>query len=169
MREHLKKRDEIRSITEGILKTYGTLDPKLQHLELNPLPDKTSVINILDAILEVIYPGYFGAKHLEQSNIEYHLGDLLDSIYSRLCEEIYRSVRPECAHEDDPCKHCYEIAEDQTVALLHGIPALRRQLAEDVQASYDGDPAAKSTDEVIFRLPCDLCDQRVSHRSRTQQ
>ena len=165
MREHLKKRGEIRSITEGILKTYGTLDPKLQHLEVNPLPDKHSVINILDDILEVIYPGYFGAKHLEESNIEYHLGDLLDSIYSRLCEEIYRSVRPECAHEDDPCKHCYEIAEDQTLALLHGIPALRRQLAEDVQAGYDGDPAAKSPDEVIFAYPAiyTISVYRIAH------
>ncbi|MDP7399600.1 MAG: hypothetical protein QF541_22215, partial [Lentisphaeria bacterium] len=94
MREHLKKRDEIRGITKDVLQTYGKLDPKLQHLDVNPLPDKNSVISILDDLLEVIYPGYFGAKHLEESNIEYHLGDLLDSIYSRLCEEIYRSVRP---------------------------------------------------------------------------
>ena len=139
MREHLKKRDEIRGITKDVLQTYGKLDPKLQHLDVNPLPDKNSVISILDDLLEVIYPGYFG--------------DLLDSIYSRLCEEIYRSVRPDCAHLDNPCKHCYEISEDQTLALLRGIPALRRQLAEDVQAGYDGDPAAKSTDEVIFAYP----------------
>jgi serine O-acetyltransferase len=127
MREHLKKRDEIRGITKGVLQTYGKLDPKLQHLDVNPLPDKNSVINIL--------------------------GDLLDSIYFRLCEEIYHSVRPDCAHLDNPCKHCDEISEDQTLALLRGIPALRRQLAEDVQAGYDGDPAAKSTDEVIFAYP----------------
>ena len=165
MREHLKRRDEIRHIAEAILKTYGTLDPKLQHLDVTPLPDKDSVIQILDDILEVIYPGYYGRKHLEPSNIDFHIGDLLDSIYSRLTEEIYRSVRPACDLSRDLCLHCHSIAEDQSLDLLQRIPELRRQLSEDVQAAYDGDPAAKSTDEVIFAYPAiyTISVYRVAH------
>ena len=165
MREHLKKRGEIRSIARAILDTYGTLAPKLQHLDVAPLPDKSSIIQILDDILEVIYPGYHGEKHLEESNVDYHIGDLLDSIYSRLTEEIYRSVRPACELTGNLCAHCYSIAEDQALDLLHRIPDLRRQLAEDVQAAYDGDPAAKSTNEVIFAYPAiyAISVYRVSH------
>jgi serine O-acetyltransferase len=153
MRGRLRERDEIRNIARAVLDTYGKLNPKLQHIEPTPLPDKGSIFAIVEDLLEVVYPGYYGAKHLEPSNIDYHIGDLLDSIYSRLSQEIYRSVRPECERPDDPCNHCHEVAEDQALALLTRIPDLRRQLSEDVQAGYDGDPAAKSTDEIIFAYP----------------
>ena len=168
MREHLRKRDEIRGITRAVLDTYGKLSPKLQHLDVTPLPDKSQVIEILDQILEVIYPGYFGGKHVEESNIDYHIGDLLDSIYSRLTKEVYRSVRPACDLAEDFCTHCHSIAEDQALDLLHRLPDLRRRLADDVQAAFDGDPAAKSTDEVIFAYPAiyAISVYRIAHELR---
>ena len=101
MHEHLKKRDQVREITREVMQTFGTLQPKLEHFATTPLPDKASVIQILDDLLEVIYPGYFGRKYVESSNIEYYIGDLLDSIYARLTQEIYRSVRPECESASD--------------------------------------------------------------------
>ena len=148
-----------------MLQTSGRLEPKLQHLAVTPLPNRASVIQILDDILEVIYPGYFGSKRLEESNIEYHVGDLMDSIYTRLTEEIYRSVRPECDLSEEICAHCYEIAEDQSLALLHRMPELRSRLSEDVQAAYEGDPAAKGTDEVIFAYPAiyTISVYRIAH------
>jgi serine O-acetyltransferase len=153
MREQLQKRDEIRDIRRAVLDTYGQLTPKLQHLDPTPLPDKTSIILIVDELLEIIYPGYFGSKDLEAANIDAHIGDLLDSVFSRLTEEIYRSVRPDCDQPGEPCDHCSTVAEDQALDLLGRIPDLRRRLADDVQAGYDGDPAAKGTDEVIFAYP----------------
>jgi serine O-acetyltransferase len=153
MHEHLKKRDQVRSITREVLGTFGNLQPKLEHLAATPLPVKASIIQILDDLLEVIYPGYFGRKYVESSNIEYHIGDLIDSIYSRLTQEIYRSVRPECQNKTDACDHCDGIAEEQALAFLRKMPGLRSRLSEDVQAAYDGDPAAKSIDEVIFSYP----------------
>src|SRR6185436_6806224 len=110
-------------------------------------------IVILDDLLEVIYPGYFGRKHVDRSNIEYYVGDLLDSIHSRLTQEIYRSVRPACESSNDACDHCQGIAEEQSVEFLRKLVELRRRLANDVQAGFEGDPAAKSIDEVIFAYP----------------
>jgi serine O-acetyltransferase len=153
MHEHLKKRDQVRGITRDVLRTFGSLHPKLEHLAATPLPAKTAVIEILDDLLEVIYPGYFGRKYVESANIEYHIGDLIDSIYARLTQEIYRSVRPECQNKSDTCDHCDGIAEEQALVFLRKMPELRSRLSEDVQAAYDGDPAAKSIDEVIFSYP----------------
>jgi serine O-acetyltransferase len=155
MHEHLKKRDQVRTITRDLIETFGTLQPKLEHLATTPLPDRASVIKILDDLLEVIYPGYFGRKYVESANIEYYVGDLLDSIYTRMTEEIYRSIRPECANAKamDTCEHCYSIAEEQTLLFLRAVPHLRSRLSDDVQAAFDGDPAAKSIDEVIFAYP----------------
>src|SRR3990172_525296 len=87
-RRQMKKRDEIRNIARDVLQTFGHVKTKLEHLAATPLPDKASVIQILDNLLEVIYPGYFGRKDVDSSNIEYHIGDLTDSIYSSLTLEI---------------------------------------------------------------------------------
>src|SRR5437773_6975326 len=153
MHEHLKKRDQIREITTEVMQTFGALQPKLEHFATTTLPDKASVIKILDDLLEVIYPGYSGRKYVESANIEYYVGDLLDSIYARLTQEIYRSVRPECENTTDVCDHCHGIAEDQSLLFLRKLVDLRCRLSGDVQAAFDGDPAAKSIDEVIFAYP----------------
>ncbi len=156
MHEHLKKRDQVREVTRDLIQTFGSLQPKLEHFAATPLPDRASVIRILDDLLEVIYPGYFGRKYVERANIEYYVGDLLDSIYARLTEEIYRSIRPECtgsSQATDMCEHCHAIAEEQALIFLRALPHLRSRLSEDVQAAFEGDPAAKSIDEVIFAYP----------------
>ena len=165
MQEHLKRRDEIPKITREVLATFGKLEPRLEHLAVTPLPDKTSVIQILDDLLAVIYPGYFGRKYVEKSNVEYHIGDLIDSIHSRMTREIYRSIRNQCSRPDDICAHCQEIAEDHSIAFLKKLPDLREMLSADVQAGFDGDPAAKSFEEVIFAYPAILAITvyRLSH------
>src|SRR6266436_2940435 len=114
MHEHLKKRDQIREITTEVMRTFGALQPKLEHFATTPLPDKASVIKILDDLLEVTYPGYFGRKYVESSNIEYYVGDLLDSIYARLTQAIYAITIFRLAHELN----------------LQGIPLLPRIMTE---------------------------------------
>jgi serine O-acetyltransferase len=153
MHEHLKKRDQVRDVTRELMQTFGSLQPKLEHFATTPLPDKASVITILDDLLEVIYPGYFGRKYVESSNIEYYVGDLLDSIYTRLTQEMYRSVRPTCHQPTDACDHCHTAAEEQSLLFLRKLVDLRFRLSDDVQAAFDGDPAATSIDEVIFAYP----------------
>jgi len=170
VQEHLKKRDQISSITREVLKTFGKLQPKLEHLAPSPLPDKSSVIQIVDDLLEVIYPGYFGRKYVEIANIEYHIGDLIDSIYARLTVEVYRSVRPSCDRSAEFCSHCHDRGEDEALALLRKLPDLRARLSVDAQAAFDGDPAAKSVDEVLFAYPAivAITIYRIAHELHLQ-
>ena len=165
MQKHLNRREQIGEITRAVIETYGQLAPKLEHLDPTPLPNKSSVIQIIDDILEIIYPGYFGTKHIVKSDVRKHVSDLIDSVYKRLTEEIYRSIRPECDQSTERCTHCHERAENKSIELLGRIPDLRQQLSEDVQAGYDGDPAAKSNDEVIFSYPAiyTISIYRVAH------
>jgi serine O-acetyltransferase len=165
-----KKRDLIRSVTRELLETFGRLQPKMEHLGATPLPSKASVIQIIEDLLDVIYPGYFGRKYTESSNIEYHIGDLIDSVYSRLAEEIYRVVRNQCDIPAENCNHCRDIAEEQAILLLRKLPGLRLGLSHDVQAAYEGDPAAKSFDEVIFAYPAILAitTYRIAHELNIQ-
>ncbi|HLQ77186.1 MAG TPA: serine O-acetyltransferase EpsC [Terriglobia bacterium] len=170
MPEYPDNRAAVSAVTRELLRTFGKLEPKLEHLSPTPLPDKALIIQLLDDFLEVIYPGYFGRKFIEMSHIEIHLSDLMISIYERLTVEIYRSVRPECSEPAVICAHCQGNAEQQSLKLMQKLPDLRARLSVDVQAAYDGDPAAKGFDEVIFAYPAIVAITifRIAHELHAQ-
>lgn len=166
----MKNQSAVSAVAQELLQTFGKLQPRLEHFAPTPLPDKALIIQLLDDFLEVIYPGYFGRKFVELSHIEEHIVALTNSIYERLTVEIYRSVRPDCSEPAVVCEHCEDIAAEQALTLLRKLPALRAQLSVDVQAAYDGDPAAKSIDEVIFAYPAivTITIFRIAHELHLQ-
>src|SRR5436309_13729020 len=101
MHEHLRKRDQVREITREVLQTFGSHQPKLEHLATTPLPDKSSIMQIVGDLAEVTYLRSCGRTDVEITNIEYHISDLIDSLYVRLTHEIYPSARLECDKQQD--------------------------------------------------------------------
>jgi serine O-acetyltransferase len=116
------------------------------------------MVQIIEILQEVIFPGYFGKKGLDSHSIKYHVGDSLETAYELLVVEIYRGIRHSCQLSqtvcESVCAHCEEIAENQTIQFLEKIPDLRHALATDVRAAFEGDPASRGYDEVIFSYPC---------------
>ena len=82
----------------------------------------------------------------------YHVGDLIDSLHDRLTQQIARALRHDCKAQDLETDFEAE-AQEIAIRFLEQIPELRRMLADDAQAAYDGDPAAKSLDEIVFCYP----------------
>jgi serine O-acetyltransferase len=130
----------------------------LHHLEPTALPSRHNMVQIIEILQEVIFPGYFGKKGLDSHSIKYHVGDSLETAYELLVVEIYRGIRHSCQLSqtvcESVCAHCEEIAENQTIQFLEKIPDLRHALATDVRAAFEGDPASRGYDEVIFSYPC---------------
>jgi serine O-acetyltransferase len=90
----------------------------------------------------------------------YHVGDLIDRLHDRLTTQIGRALRHEAGASDPASVADCESIQDyealgqaKTLLFLERIPELRSRLATDVRAAYDGDPACKSLDEVIFCYP----------------
>jgi len=107
---------------------------------------------------DILYPGFRRREGLHIGNVTYHVGNLIDSLHDRLMTQIGRALqhedrvrqqRSECENQID-----YE-AKGQAIAIkfLQCIPPLRRVLATDVDAAFDGDPAVSSRDEIIFCYP----------------
>jgi len=146
-------RDEgIPKIIDDIVATYDSLSGT-NHLSHRPLPSHTAVREAIEGLKEVLYPGYFGRRHLNRANIRFHIGDRIWQIHRMLTEQVYLSVLHECKLTQAECGHCESLAEETTLEFLRRIPAVRAMLAEDVQAAFDGDPAARSLDEIIFSYP----------------
>jgi serine O-acetyltransferase len=168
--ERLKLKYKLPEITQKIVETYGQGQVPLQHLGNTALPSRESIDQILEILQEIIFPGYFGKKGLDSHSIQYHVGDSLETVYEMLFREIYRGIRHGCQLSESICSHCEDIAESQAIAFLERIPNLRYDLATDVQAAYDGDPAAKGYDEIIFSYPCifTIMVYRIAHELHVQ-
>jgi serine O-acetyltransferase len=150
-------KEELPELTEEIVATYTAKDA-MNHLGHCALPSYTGVVEILQDLKDILYPGYRRKVGLHSGNIRYHVGGLIDSLHDQLTTEIARALRHEhrvhLKHQDCESDIDFE-AKGQAMAIevLKRIPGLRRTLATDVQSAYDGDPACQTTDEVVFCYP----------------
>jgi len=124
-----------------------------RHVDYEPIPSKDSVLNITEKLMEIIYPGYFNPEKLDPVNLNYHIGQGVTQLYMLLSEQVINSIRHDCMRYNLTCRECIDSGYDITLKVMEAIPALRDILATDVQAAYDGDPAARSYDEIIFSYP----------------
>ena len=123
------------------------------HIDYEPIPSKEGVIDILNRLREILFPGYFSRGKVDPVNLKYTLGQSAASLFDMLSEQICHSIRHDCLRYDQPCSECDEQGYQLALKFLESIPALRKALAADVRATYHGDPAAQSYDEVIFSYP----------------
>jgi len=143
---------EIPAIIDRIVETYEAIS-RINHLGRRALPSREAVADILAGLKEILFPGYVGRRDFTRENIRYHIGDRIWQVHRLLLEQVYLSLIHGCRHTDGQCATCDEVASGLAVEFLRRIPRLRAFLEDDVQALYDGDPAAKSLEEVIFSYP----------------
>jgi len=152
-------------LVDEIMEDYKRHD-KIGRLEGKDLPSKQVVIEVLEDLLAVIFPGYLGKEDVDRSNVRYFTGSTLHSIYLRLTGEVDKSLKYVCRKvRECPEDVCRRRAEQVVKDLLEKIPEIRALLSGDIQAAYDRDPAAKSTDEVVLSYPCVLAiaTYRIAH------
>jgi serine O-acetyltransferase len=154
MASDFRLKDQLPQITDRIVRTYDDLG-KINHLDHCPLPNYEEVVAALEDLTELIYPGYRRREGLHRGNISYYVGDLVDRLHDRLTNQIGRALRHEAGATStcDDQQDFEALGQAKTLQFLDELPALRRVLATDVQAAYDGDPACKNLDEVIFCYP----------------
>jgi len=123
------------------------------HIGPEPIPSRDSVIDIVKRVCRILYPGYFVHSRLEEFNLSYYLGQEATGLFEVLAEQVSVALRHDCIRHNLPCIRCEEGGQEITVDFMSKLAGLRAILATDVRAAYDGDPAAKSYDEVIFSYP----------------
>lgn len=115
-----------------------------------PPPSRDMVVDIVDRLRSVLFPGYFGPPELATENMAFYMGSTLDGIQRDLKEQIKRGFCFAC-REYDP--QCDARATAATREFLSRLPAVRQLLQTDIIAAYEGDPAATCPDEAIFCYP----------------
>ncbi len=115
------------------------------------LPNREVIIQILTDIKRVIFPGYFDGEDVPSASAEYYAGHLLTKIYQKLKPEIAIAFR--MSEKDCKTEEAEKRAESICAKLISEIPEIRRLLMRDVDAGFNGDPAAQSKDEIIVSYP----------------
>lgn len=158
MATDLRRKEELGELTQRIIDTFPQIG-KIHHLGHCPLPSYDAVIDIAQDLKEVIFPGYRRRQNLHFGNVLYHIGDLIDSLHDKLTQQIARALRhdqtvrtqAECVAGADV--DFESLGQTKALQFLDRLPRIRQLLAFDVQAAYEGDPAARDQDEIIFCYP----------------
>ncbi|MFH0982513.1 MAG: serine O-acetyltransferase EpsC [Planctomycetota bacterium] len=147
--------DKLAGLVERVIASYQAHE-LTQHIERAYLPSRSRVMELAERLLELVYPGFRGRQNLTQHNVEYHVGELLPIIGELAFTQICRALcYVEASEHPDQVgtRTCTDHAQRLTEEFLARLPAVREMLAGDVQAAFDGDPAAMNTDEVILAYP----------------
>ena len=116
-------------------------------------PDKEIIVDIIYKLLKVVYPGYYFDKSFKSYNIEHYISALLEDVAFHLTRQIAIALRFSQTYENTSKNERRERAQEITADFLRRIPGVRAFLDLDLQAAYDGDPAAYSIDEVVLAYP----------------
>ena len=139
--------NQIESLVDSILLDYQN-HRDIDKLDLKRHPDKDVVIDMIAKLLRIVYPGYFRDKNYRIYNAKHNLSMLIEDVMYNLNKQLalifQASMEPEAAKEK---------SQEISLEFFRRIPGVRAVVQTDVEAAFAGDPAASSTDEIIFCYP----------------
>ncbi|MDY6933576.1 MAG: serine O-acetyltransferase EpsC [Spirochaetota bacterium] len=145
-------------------KSYKSVYHRSNHAV--PMPSIEDLQEVMELIRSVLFPGYFGNSDVKPVTMKYYLGAAINRIFIILSEQIKRGFCFSCVEGDNACcDECEDRSRNITQQFLNQLPHLRSILSVDINAAYQGDPAANSVSEVIFCYPTisALIHYRIAH------
>jgi len=141
-------------LTGELLRSYRG-DERARRISHRYLPSREAIVEILESVLDLMYPGYFGRQDLSADNLSEHLDQMVAALVPKLEREMehclcYGREREAASPQFGECApRAHELAD----IFLRRLPEIRGLLIRDVQAAFDGDPAALNLDEIILAYP----------------
>lgn len=144
--------DGIQELVELYLNDYeGGKD--IDRVDTFDHPDKDKIIDILDKLRRMVFPGYFKNPTFKVYTVRNHISMQLEDVIFHLIKQITIVLKYSDTHRDKSAEELEGVAEELAFEFLKKIPKIREYIETDVQAAFDGDPAAFYKDEVIFSYP----------------
>ena len=137
-----------------------------EHQDGDPLPSGKVLHEIIELCRAILFPGFYGKSTVNHHTITYHIGVNIERMYNLLTEQIHAGLCFDAKETGDcACDTKREKAIDLAGQFISRLPALREVLATDVEAAYNGDPAAESYGEIISCYPIikAVSNYRIAH------
>jgi len=164
-REYSHYRKQLPRLVDAVLSGCAA-DRCYTHVGFERVPTPVDVIRLYEILREILFPGCFTTESIDPVSLNYHIGRRVSELFDLLAEQISLSIRYECFKYDNACTDCSARGCKAALAFIESIPMLQNILELDVQAAFEGDPAAKSHDEIIFSYPgiAAITAFRIAHR-----
>ena len=148
-----------RKIVDDLLLSYQEVGG-INRIDTANLPSRPGIASICEDLLQILFPGFLETEAIESENLDKDTSELLETIFFSLNKEINRSLRL-LGDEESQSKDSIELASN----FLSELPKIRSLLRTDVEAAYEGDPAAQSFEEIILAYPSleAIAVQRMAH------
>ena len=155
--------ETVTKLTNQLVASYAKVGG-INHLDGKNLPSKRAITDITCDLLRLLFPGFYDEKLIHSSEIKAETAALLDAVLGKLEDEIRKSLEynpPEGLAKKDITQEAHKL----TVEFLESLPRVREILQTDVEAAFDGDPAAASKEEIIVSYPFveAIAVQRLAH------
>ena len=137
---------QIERVLDSIFSDYGQ-GRDIDKIDLRNHPDKEVITDMIPKLMRIVYPGYSREKSFRIYNAKHNLSMLIEDVMFNLNRQMLLVLQTE------GIKNAEETAQELCLEFFRRIPELRAVVQTDVQAAFDGDPAATSKDEVIFCYP----------------
>ncbi|MBW2466108.1 MAG: serine acetyltransferase [Deltaproteobacteria bacterium] len=144
--------DQIPGVVKRLMKLLDDSN-SYSHVEPIPIPSNDSVVQLIHQARRILFPGYFTQSTLAQANLEYYLGQETTSFLENLSRQIISAFQHDCFRHDLPCTKCSDQGHEIALKIVRELPEIKKLLDKDIRAAFEGDPAAKGYDEIIFCYP----------------
>jgi serine O-acetyltransferase len=143
---------ELERIVQSVADSYRG-GRGIDSLESAALPNQRKVVDAVEHLKHVIYMGFYTTRDLNEQNLAHYIAEQVYESYEILVEQISRAVVYRRRRGGSPEDEDVRWSERVVLEVLAAIPRVRAELHEDLQAAYDGDPAAESLEEIVFSYP----------------
>ncbi|MBO5481932.1 MAG: serine acetyltransferase [Spirochaetaceae bacterium] len=138
------------SLIESIVDSYNSFGG-VNLSEINSYPNSETVVSVLKDLQALIFPGFKTAETIDKQNLKFLTGEKINRVISLLTKETQKALL--YLRKSAENSHCFSLAEQTVFSLIEEIPELRRKIMLDAQAALEGDPAARSFEEIILSYP----------------
>lgn len=152
MHSSLKAQRNLEDIVDTVAESYNAGRP-IDSLQSTALPNRRKIIEALRDLEHVSFMGYYASEDLNRVNLRHYISERLYCAHGILIEQLARALVYQRRGGGHPEAQDIQVSEDVVAEIFADIPRLRTQLSMDVQAAFDGDPAAKHIEEIIFSYP----------------
>lgn len=161
---HTSRTQDLELAIDAVVKSYDG-PQEINNLESAALPNKRAVVEAYNHIKPVIYLGFYSMRSLQRDNLHFAVSEHLYPAFEALVEQIDRALNYERGVGRVTGGFPAGWAEDVVLRLFKALPEVRRVLNTDVVAAFDGDPAARSVEEIVFSYPAieAITAHRVAH------
>ena len=142
------KKSAILRVAKGLTENYAS-EELFMPKSGRRLPNRSVIIDIVRDLKSIVFPGYFSTDTSATVFPEYYVGHRLNDLYDRLKNQIEIALLYHGEEPEEAAAH----ADRTACGFFEQLPEIQRLLLTDVQAGFDGDPAAKSKEEIIFSYP----------------